>query len=732
MLARVRALSGPAALLLTVICFFWKLTFTSQFNWLESPDLANQVVPWFQYEAHQLRHSTIPIWDPFHFGGQSLIAQGQPGLAYPPNWLLFLMPFRAGHIDFGVLNWYFVFIHLFAALFCYLLCRDLGRSAVASVLGGIAFALGGYVGTTNWPQMLNGAIWGPLVFLFLFRVANKVRPMASAAFSGLFLGVSWLGGHHQIPIFLSLAAGGVWLYFLFEHGRTQAFRFAPLAVFLAFFLCSGALQMWPSLAYGRTAVRWVGSQHDPIPWNEPVPYIVHQQYSLKPIYLLGFVIPGYADGSNPYVGVVALTLAGLALACWWKTKEIRILFGIGIAGLLFALGGNDVFQGILYAVVPFVEKARSPSAALYLFHFVIAVLVAFGLDAIFLASVKPLLRRITMILLCFGAMIFSITFAILLAKTLAWPGDDRVMISMFASLALAGLVYRAHSSPGVRNGILVLMIGLYVIELGNVTLYSLPHKDEVNRNIFLKNYPATRQVAEFLRHQPAPVRVWVNDDDVPFNFGDWYEIDTMDGYVAGVPFNVNQLELHTPRSRMLYGAAYTVSKKPLFQGQQEVFRDDNGLCVFKSSTNVFPRVWTVHEAIHVNDPADARRHLQDSSFDLQKKTFVYAVPPSLEQCDGDVVRTFARRINDASTVVDMKCRGMVVLGENNAPGWVATVDGKQAKMYDAYTSLRGIVVGPGTHTIETRYRPLSVISGAIATLASFLAALALFAWHDRW
>ncbi len=386
--SRLRAFAGPILLLLIVVCFFWKLVLTNQFTWLESPDFAYQVVPWFQYEAQQIQQHRIPLWDPFVFGGQSLIGQDQPGLAYPLNWLLFALPFSNGHISFHILNWYFMIIHYFAALFCYFLCRDLGRSMLASIIGGLGFGLGGYVGFIQWPQMLNGAVWAPLVFLFLFRAARGVRPLASAAFSGLFLGVSWLSGHHQVPIFLTLAAGGVWLYFLFEHGRIQWNRLAPLAVFLAFFLAAGALQMWPSYSYGRTAVRWVGSTHDPVGWNEPVPYNVHQQYSLNPVYLLGIVLPGFQDIASPYVGVVALSLAALALACWWKSKELRILFAVGVAGLFLALGKNDVFHGVLYSILPMFDKARTPATALYLFHFAIAVLIAFGLDALFQSSVR--------------------------------------------------------------------------------------------------------------------------------------------------------------------------------------------------------------------------------------------------------------------------------------------------------------------------------------------------------
>ncbi len=96
------------------------------------------------------------------------------------------MPLRHGHISFNVLNWYYFAIHYLAALFCYFLCRDLGRSLAASILGGVSFALGGYIGTTDWPQMINGAIWGPLVFLFLFRAARGLRPSPMPLFLAFF------------------------------------------------------------------------------------------------------------------------------------------------------------------------------------------------------------------------------------------------------------------------------------------------------------------------------------------------------------------------------------------------------------------------------------------------------------------------------------------------------------------------------------------------------------------
>lgn len=39
-------LAAPILLSLLVIGFLWKLALTDEFLWMDSPDLANQVLPW--------------------------------------------------------------------------------------------------------------------------------------------------------------------------------------------------------------------------------------------------------------------------------------------------------------------------------------------------------------------------------------------------------------------------------------------------------------------------------------------------------------------------------------------------------------------------------------------------------------------------------------------------------------------------------------------------------------
>jgi hypothetical protein len=177
-----------AILFLLMAGFYWKLTLSSQFEWTRGPDLAEQVLPWYEVQAREWHAHRLPLWDPYLWTGQPLFGQAQPGAAYPLNWILFSLPLQDGHIASLALNWYYVFIHLMAAAFCYWLCRDLGRSRAASLAAGLIFSLSGFLGNTDWPQMMNGAVWVPLVFLFLLRAAGGNKVLGNAALSGMFLG----------------------------------------------------------------------------------------------------------------------------------------------------------------------------------------------------------------------------------------------------------------------------------------------------------------------------------------------------------------------------------------------------------------------------------------------------------------------------------------------------------------------------------------------------------------
>jgi uncharacterized membrane protein YfhO len=117
--------------------------------------------------------------------------------------------------------------------------------------------------------------------------------------------------------------------------------------------------------------------------------------------------------------------------------------------------------------------------------------------------------------------------------------------------------------------------------------------------------------------------------------------------------------------------------------------------------------------------------------DLRRQTFLLEPPPPMEACaEADSVRLTRHNSGRVTIEADMGCRGMVILGDSYFPGWVAAVDGRRAKIYEAYTAVRGVVVEKGRHTIEMRYLPVSVFAGLLMTLTGAVGA-AFLSWRAR-
>jgi hypothetical protein len=464
----MRRLAAPFILFLLCVGFYWKLTLTNQYTFLDSPDLANLDLPRLQFQASSWRHSQLPLWDPFHWAGQPFLGQ-VTGAAYPANWLLGFFPFREGKLSVNVVHWYLVLLHFQAALFCYWLCRDWKRSQAASILGGLVFAFGGFLGTTDWPQILNGAVWLPLLFLYLFRSLRGERPLFSAGMSGALLGVTWLSGHHEVPIYTSTAFGGVWLFACISSPHRA--RVLPLALTAALVtVLVSAVQILPALEYSALAKRWVGLESGPIGGSEVIPYSIHQHYSWTLSAIPGIFTPRPPVHIDPFIGIVAFSLALLGLYHGWRRlPQVRLLAALAAAGVLLALASSNFIHGLLYALLPVFGKARVPARALVLFSFAVAPLAAFGFDALQRRS-SPWLSRTILALTATGLLLYAVSFA-------ATPP----MITAFTA-TLGAALFAAFRARAIGPQLAAWAVPLLVlIEISSVVGVNMPSRVATKR-----------------------------------------------------------------------------------------------------------------------------------------------------------------------------------------------------------------------------------------------------------
>ncbi|HVO97697.1 MAG TPA: YfhO family protein [Bryobacteraceae bacterium] len=719
--AWLRRLAAPALLLLIVVLFHWKLVLSNQYTWLESPDLSSLVMPWFQFQASEWHAGRFPMWEPYSWTGQPLFGQGQPGAAYPLNWLLFWMPLNGhGWLRQDVLHWYYVLIHVFAAWTSYAFARELGRSRRASIVAGCIYSLAGYVAYTDWPQMLHGAVWAPLVFLYLFRFAKGERVLASSLLSGFFLGLAWLVGHHQLPLLVSLTAGFFWLWLILSEGvrspkaGVRMLRYAVAAFGIT--AMTGAFQTLPMAEYGRDAVRWVGAEQ-PEGLGETVAYELHKPYALKPLSLLGLVIPGVEHNTyDSFVGGVALTLGILGAILAWQDRRARWLAAISLGGILFALGPNSIFHGVLYAVVPMINKARVPAAGALMFTLGLAPLAAFAVDV--LPESKDWSRRVGWMLGgCAAVLALGSLFFYSAGMTPAISDNRMVMTALVAVLMAAVLGGWRSGGISARAGTAAIL-GLVLLELGNVTDYWLPHTSDKARTPYLHKMAQHWDLSRFMEGEGEFARFTYDDKEIPYNIGDWLGVEAFNAYTASVPASLWAHEVFSNRVQDVLGVRYYLGKQPSRPDERLTFQGASGVNVYENP-GAFPRVWSVHGARKVASERQAREILADSGFDASNSVFLIGEnPPRLGTCLGDEVSMPHHEPNYLKIEAQMRCRGMVILTDTWFPGWRATVDGKRAKIERAYGFVRGVVVEPGSHVVEMRYRPWSVyVGGALSVFA---------------
>ena len=210
------------------------------------------------------------------------------------------------------LEWQVVIDFLLGASFVYLLVRRLTGSRWGGVAGGLAFTLGGFLTAYPMQQLpiLETAIWLPLALYCIERAWGSRRWLGWMSGAGLAMGISLLAGHPQTWM---LAAYTCLAYILWK-GWVGRFGSGPprrnwwqvpagSAVLLGIAGGVAAVQLLPTLEFMPLTVRQ--------------PLLLHEAgHGYDYTSLVNTVLPLWRNERGPYIGILALLLAGLALVRW--------------------------------------------------------------------------------------------------------------------------------------------------------------------------------------------------------------------------------------------------------------------------------------------------------------------------------------------------------------------------------------------------------------------------------
>ena len=123
-------------------------------------DLTELNIPFRYVVAESFKSGQIPLWTNSLASGWPILAEGQSGVFYPLNIILFtILPLPAAVTFSLVINFWL------ASLFTYVYARILGVSKPAALFAAIAFSYSGFfIFRVKHLNLINAAIWLPLIW----------------------------------------------------------------------------------------------------------------------------------------------------------------------------------------------------------------------------------------------------------------------------------------------------------------------------------------------------------------------------------------------------------------------------------------------------------------------------------------------------------------------------------------------------------------------------------------
>jgi hypothetical protein len=724
--------TGKSLLLLglALIVFYSPILFSAQFSILTGFESAAMDYSWYNYIAFSLKHGRLPLWDPYTHCGRSFVGESATGAFSPVRLASIGLLSDDGTISPRSLHAVYVILHAIAAGLMFALVRTLGLSRFAALLAGLCFSVAGFTGRASWFDMVDSAVWLPLIFLFQLKALqenDRSRAFSFALFAALGMGMVALGGRVHLVAMDALWVIGAAIFFA-AHGSGK--RESPSLTRNRWVSCvlvvtvigvvgfaAAAVQLIPSLEYAPYVNRWIAGNRA-LPATGTIPYAyLRDGYSPRALFafLFPFVDVGQGEGYGPYFGILPFCLALIGVWKNWGNAWVRFLTGAAIVTFFYSLGGLSFLHRIAYFFVPYLWIAREPSRFLYLTHFAAAILAAFGADAVFSSanrlSLAGFLRVLRWCVIGSTAIVGGLT---LLRRPEA---NDWIVLSFlflvgdYLLLAAIDRGYRSAGAAFLIVGITLCEIAAFNWNIANVLEVRANGVDHLNRLFSL------RPVVEYLKSQPGPFRVHVDMQHAP-NIGDTYQVQMTSGMSATALKSLDRLLYKCARLDVL-NVRYLLRESkapgtPLYEA--------NGWKIVEN-VPAYPRAWLVHDAV-IQTEQEIFRQMCDRSFDARRTALLDAPleawpEPGVTGADEQaVIGSYdADRIE---VQVHTASRALLVLSEMYYPGWKAEVDGDPAVIHKVDGAFRGIIVPAGDSRVVLRYLPRSFVLGATLSLLAFV------------
>ena len=387
--SRLGVIAAVAVVLAGLLTIYGRLIFEGLV--LSGYDVQTYFFPYWAYAAASLGDGRLPLWNPHVFMGVPFLANPQSAVFYPLNWPLYLLdPARA--LSTALM----LHVALGAVGMLALARAGLRLGWLAAATGAAAFAFSGFfAGQMEHINQVSVAAWIPWLILAIeLGVAGTKRWWAVAP---LIVALMILAGHPQTA-YVGLTFGLAWALvvgFRQVRGTSARWRAHGALTGLSLWLVGAvggaglaAAQILPALDLSREGIRSGG-----LMFHEAVSFSLPTGEALPGLLPTFLHLPSSTE-FVAYVGVVGVMLAALGAVHRWREPRVVFLVLAALVAILLALGPATPLFGLAHRIVPGVALFRVPARWLLVAVFALALLAAYGTEALATASGRPRRERL--------------------------------------------------------------------------------------------------------------------------------------------------------------------------------------------------------------------------------------------------------------------------------------------------------------------------------------------------
>jgi hypothetical protein len=709
-------------------------------------------LPVIQFAHRRLLHGELPLWNAFQNLGEPLHAMGNGGVLYPPYTLCTALVDLARADPRRIMDAIAVLHAGLAGLGLHALARAFGvrpSLALVAAVGGAMSGFGLLVGSV-WIHTLPTlacsawALWGAKA------VVDRRPPARGAVALAASLALGFSVGHIQPAIYLWVATAVFAL--AYAAARRRLLESAP---WLAAVAAAAALLAMPSVL--PTASLLPDSER-----TGAAPPAVFGLRGVSPGALLGLLLPVYRGPDGFLDGA---TVAGTHAGAWLVPALIAALLGRilsrGRGPGAAAPGGADreLAGGLLVTgavATLFVALSLGDHAPFYRWTIGIPLWSSFRWPFKLYLHALPLLVVAGAIALervarepSAGAR-RGVPWAVAALALLVWIARPGPLTPAAIATGALGLASMAALAAIDRRSGRALLLATALLAAGGMTFLTVrPDRDKTYAREPVGRFgPGSLGISTDYRL--LPVSASAPGEEAMMELGLFHSA-TLAGYysLTGHRFALTSLRLWRllptgpegllPRdivppllesgllrslnARYVLAARADTPMVALLDGLAGYRRlHETARAIVFANDDALPRVYFASEARPWTTPQDLMAGLVDHQAPSTCAYVEGLAGPAGPRPHGSVARIDWGH-ERVSAAVEAPRGGFLVVSMGYAPGWHATADGREIPLRLTNGAIVGLDLPPGTRSVELRYRPGWLVTGAgLALLGALLLA----------